>query len=370
MLFFSSHFCVSLQRIFNYKNCDLDMIINDYADEKMEIIQSYIMTVARYDFNVHEKRILTRIVEMTQAILQGKKLNQRYHINKDLFEMYDVQMPIAAVLTSDEVKHYDRIKNSLLKMTKKVFEYEDEEEWRAINLIIAPKIRKFDGLLKFKLHEDIYSALLNFTKGFKKFEILALFDFESVYAMRFYELFYNQRTPLTYSINELKLMFGIEKKYKNNADFLRYVIEAAKKELDEKSPYSFEYTPLKSGRKITAIRFYPIQHPQNVNEEFETERLKKQLTPGWTIERHILNYLKEHYMFSTPEIKNNIDLLENAQRKIPDLLMFLSEVKAKANRAGNPKGYLINALKKKLKIKAEKKAVAKDKDPMQMEFGF
>jgi len=43
-------------------------------------------------------------------------------------------------------------------------------------------------------------------------------------------------------------------------------------------------------------------------------------------------------------------LFEQAQKEIDDLLYFLSEVKAKANRANNPKGYLINALRKKMRI--------------------
>ena len=34
-------------------------------------IQSYIMTTAKYDFSVYEKRILYRIVEMAQGELQG-----------------------------------------------------------------------------------------------------------------------------------------------------------------------------------------------------------------------------------------------------------------------------------------------------------
>ena len=36
-------------------------------------IQSYIMTTAKYDFNVYEKRILYRLVELAQCELQGLK---------------------------------------------------------------------------------------------------------------------------------------------------------------------------------------------------------------------------------------------------------------------------------------------------------
>ncbi|MCY6341482.1 replication initiation protein, partial [Bacteroides fragilis] len=38
-----------------------------------DLIQSYIMTTAKYDFNVYEKRIIYRLVEMAQGELQGIK---------------------------------------------------------------------------------------------------------------------------------------------------------------------------------------------------------------------------------------------------------------------------------------------------------
>ena len=343
---------------------------DNYSNDKKEIIQSYILTTARYEFNVYEKRLLYRVVEMIQHMLQGLKLNQRYRINKQIFEFYEVEMPFKALLHDEDDTNHARIKDALRRMAEKRLEYEDEKVWKLIPLILVPEIVKHDSLIKFKLHEDVYDAFLNFSKGFKKYELKTAFQFESVYAMRFYEMFSNQKTPLIFSIDELKLMFGLEKKYTLNADFLRRVVDAAKIELDKKSPYSFDYHTLKKGKKIISIKFFPVQRPENIDEEFETARLKKQITPSFLIDRHIVEYLKEHYMFSPPEIKNNIDVFELAVKTIPDLLMFLSEVRANANRAKNPKGYLINALKTRLNIKktkknaptipASKKQIAKD----------
>ena len=339
------------------------MILDYTRDDRVDIIQSYIVTTARYDFNVYEKRILYRIVEMMQHLLQGVKLNARYQISKDLIDMYHVEMPISALLNGENDTNYGRTKDALVKMSRKTFQYEDNEEWRSIPLILLPKIRKYDSVVQFRLHEDIYDALMNFTKGFKKYELKTAFEFESVYAMRFYELFSNQRTPLAFSVEELKIMFGVEKKYKLTADFIRRVVVSAQQDLNEKSPFSFEFKPLKKGRKITGIKFYPVKIPENMNEDFETQRMKRQLSPAWSIEKSVLTYLKDFYLFSTPEIKNNILLFEQAQKEIPDLLMFLSEVKAKALRAGNPKGYLINALRKRLKISTKTKQNKKNGTP-------
>jgi len=330
---------------------------------KKEVIQSYIVTTAHYEFNVYEKRILYRIIEMTQDLLEGKKLNQKYRLDKLLIDLWEVHLPIQALLQGGDTNH-SRVKQALRKLARKFIMYEDDREWKEFPLIGYPVIEKYSGIVKFKIHEDVYNVLLDFSKGYKKYELMTAFGFNSVYAMRFYELFSKQKTPLIFSIADLKKMFGVEKKYKLNNDFMRKVVEAAKKELDEHSPYSFTYTPLKTGRMITSIKFYPYVIRENADAEFiqiQGEADKRRYGATFLIEKHALDYLREHYNFSNPELNNNIGLFEQASREIPDLHYFLSEIKAKASRANNPKGYVINALRKKMKIRPKpKKEVVKE----------
>jgi len=335
-----------------------------YPLAKKEVIQSYIVTTARYEFNVYEKRVLYRIIEMTQDLLEGKKLNQKYRLDKLLIDLWEVHLPITALLQNENDTHYSRIKEALRTLSRKFIQYEDDKVWKEFPLIGYPEIGKYTGIVKFKIHEDIYNALLDFSKGFKKYELKTAFEFNSVYAMRFYELFSKQRTPLIFSIIQLKKMFGVESKYKQINDFIRKVIEAAKKELDEKSPYSFTYTPLKTGRMITSIKFHPYVIRENADEEFiemQGDADKRKYGATWLIEKQVLDYLREQYNFSNPELNNNIGLFEQAQKTVPDLLFFLSEIKAKALRANNPKGYVINALRKKMNIRPKpKKEVVKE----------
>ena len=50
-----------------------------------------------------------------------------------------------------------------------------------------------------------------------------------------------------------------------NKDFIRRVIESAKSELDEKSPVTFTYTPLKDGKKFTRIIFFPVRQERSAS---------------------------------------------------------------------------------------------------------
>jgi hypothetical protein len=317
-------------------------------------MQSYIVTTARYDFSVYEKRIFYRIVEMMQTVLTGQKLNQKCRIDKQLFDLYEVEMPVSAVLINDEDTNHARIKEALLSMCKKTFQFEDDKVWRAISLIMMPTIRKYDCTITFRLHNYIYDALLNFSKGYKKYDLKMAMSFKSPYTMRMYELFSKQKTPLIYSVEQLKSMFGVEKKYQLVADFIRRVIEPAKRELDTKSPYSYEFELLKTGRKVTSIKFHPIYIAQNVDEETERTQLIKQLSPSSLLDQKLIAYLKDNFAFSQKEIKNNLPLFDKAQKVIPDLIFFLSTIKRPANDATNTQGYVVNALRKHMKIETPK----------------
>ena len=173
-------------------------------------------------------------------------------------------------------------------------------------------------------------------------------EFESVYSMRFYELLSGQREPLTYGIEDLKERFQISKKYRQINDFLKRVIEPAKKELDEKSPYSFTYQMNKTGRKFTSITFHPVYHPEHRDPELEQKDLQKKVSPAWELTRPVIQYLKYQFQFTTKEIQQNINLFISAQAELSDFIKFMSTVKARASRAKNPKGYLINSIKKEL----------------------
>jgi len=320
------------------------MLINN-----KDVIQSYILTTARYDFSVYEKRIMYRLVEMAQSDMEGKRLNKDYVINKTLFDDRIVTMPISAFLNGEKDKNYSRVKKALDDLESKVIYYEDDRIWKKLRIIQKPKVEKYQSTVTFEVQPEIWYAILKFSKGFRKFELVTAMQFESIYSMRFYELFSGQKTPITYSIENLKLMFGIEDKYKNRpADFIKRVVIIAKKELDKVSPYSFEYTLIKEGRKIVAIKFFPYLIPENRDEALETKQLKKQVSPNWTLDKMIIDYLKQNYYFDSKEINNNLDLFKKAQNKL-DLMLFLSEMRAKCDNKANPKGYLINAIKKQLK---------------------
>ena len=81
--------------------------------------------------------------------------------------------------------------------------------------------------------------------------------------MRFYELLSGQTKPLTYSIEELRKMLCLEKKFQPIPNLEKKVIDIAQRELDESSPYSFTWERQevssrgRNGKKVVGYTFYP-----------------------------------------------------------------------------------------------------------------
>lgn len=170
-----------------------------------------------------------------------------------------------------------------------------------IGIIEKPQFDYKRGWVRFEIQPEIYNAVLNFSKGFRKYELKTAMEFTSQYSMRFYELMSGQQTPLTYTIEDLKIMFGVQNKYKRSPNFIKWIVTPAKEELDAKSPYSFEYKILKDGRSFHALKLYPKYQPEHRDEELEKHELQKQVSLGWDLDRLIRNYLKQDLLLVSAE---------------------------------------------------------------------
>lgn len=344
----------------NLCKCDFFLSLNKISQmakikkDNRELVQSYLFTKAKYDFSVPEKRIFYKIIEMMQEYTQGKELNKKHFI-EPLVEGYNkITMPVRAFLKDAEDENYLEVKKALLSLNTKFFEYEDEKIWTPIRLIDRPKLHKVskNSYVTFEIHEITYNAFLDFSKGYRKYELKIAMNLNSVYAMRFYELFTEQEKPISYSISFLKERFKIEDKYNGrngkNA-FIDRVIKVAQKELDEKSPYTFNY---KTERGSDNILFIPVYQKEKADADLERKAIQKQTSLGWELTAEEQEILISRWKFTKEGIKNNIDLFRSAKVIVNLKDFILNEIDPKD--AKNPPAFLIGSLRKQIS-NAEKK---------------
>lgn len=309
--------------------------------ENREIIQSYIMTVAKYDFTVDEKRVLSHIIEFLQPLLEGKKLRGR--IEQNLFDDYCVEVPLSYFI--DDSCNYKRIKDAIIKLNDKKFEYEDENCWQIIRLIEMPKIEK--GVVKFCLSSKLVDVFLNFSKGYTKYMLDVSLSFSSVYTMRLYELLAGQQKEITFSIKRLKEMWQIDqmKAYERTNNFIQRVIIPAQKELKEKGTWGFDFKLIRQGRAYSKIQFTPIIYNQRISQEIiHADAIRRnQLSNFYDYEMR--KFLINICGFSSREMKNNFLTLKKFATIQGDMVLEkLKTIWERAKDARNPKGYMITSI--------------------------
>lgn len=310
-------------------------------------IQSYIFTTAKYDFNAYEKRIMYRLVELAQDELKGIMIRDNMHkIEPTLFGR-EITMPVADILRNEKDQNYTIAKKAFRSLAQKGVEYEDDKFWQYTAIISNPKIDKIKGSVVFTVLDDIWRCLLDFTKGYRKYELITAMQFKSVYSMRMYELMSGQKRPLEFTFEDLKQRFGVKDKYKLVGHFKTRVLDIAKKELDESSPYSFNYIEIKEGRKVVAFKFFPTFHPDKQDPELYEREKRSKLTARAQISREALDYLRYSFEFKAAEINKNKKTILEGEQKIPDFIGFLSSLVGPSRTAKNRIGYVINAIKKK-----------------------
>ena len=325
--------------------------------DNKDIFQSYILTVAKYDFSVYEKRILYRLVEMAQNNVP-QPLKDHMHPVEPTECGVNITMRVADILKDEDDKNYNKAKLAFKKLAEKGIEYEDSDTWLYTSIIEHPEIEKGTGIVKFHVYKPVWECILNFSSGYRKYELATAMSFKSVYSMRMYEFLSGQKKPIYQSFEDLKERFKLKGQYKIVSMFIERCLEPAKKELNENSPYSFDYEAKKvksrgrNGEKIIGFTFFPKFIHKNRDLKLEEKELNAKLgniTGRFgMLSKEVSDYLLYNLDIPQESINSNKTTFLQAQRLIPNLVDVLAEIGPKMRGKEKPVGYLIRALQGKM----------------------
>lgn len=324
------------------------------------VIQSRQITLARYKLSPSEKRILTHEMKICQYLLEGQPLvgniYEKVRIEKNLLGDIYVEIPFKE-LGADK-NRYTAVKNALWNLNKRSIEVVDDEHEAIVRLVEMPRlVKKGSGFVSFVIHSDLVKAFLDFSKGYSQYQLETSLSLSTTYAMRLYEMvsLNEDLSKLKFKIDTLRDKFQTGDKYKNNVDFIRNIIDTSKKELDEKSPWTFDYSTIKEGRRIEYIQFYPkyqaeLDEPGAALDRIESINDKALLF----LNADIRNFLLRNG-WEKQEIEAHKDLWLEFAKVFPDTAQDFITKKWKRVLelkdeflVDNPHGWLINAMTKEL----------------------
>ena len=107
-------------------------------------------------------------------------------------------------------------------------------------------------------HPDIIPYISEITERFTRYKLNDVKDFKCIYSLRLYELFaqFQGIESREITIDELRLLLDLDKKYLLYAEFKRCVIEKSINEINAHSNLTVKFNEQRKGRKVNAIQFF------------------------------------------------------------------------------------------------------------------
>jgi len=210
------------------------------------VYQSNKLIEASYSFTVLEQKLIRLLASM---------------ITKDDVDLKEYQFS-ATDLSKTLNIHKRNIYRELDSVTDKLMarfikmKNDDTEEFDKFHLIKTAKLR--NGILIMKIDEDMKDFYLKLN-WYTKYQLKNIMQFKSTYSFRLYELLkqYEGIGSRLITIENLRIGLDIEKEqYSKYSNLKQKVINVALNEINTKTDIVFDYEEIKTGRKITSIKFH------------------------------------------------------------------------------------------------------------------
>lgn len=324
----------------------------------MDIIQSTLLTDARFDLKRLELQILIIIIAAAQEDLKtilSNNIKDGRQMSDFVIPAYDNDIMVWFSLNDFPID-MNRNERLLLEASKslvtKTIQTHTEQGWMIEPFVSKVDYNRKDRNIIMTIRPSIWNKILDIRLGYTEYELFAALNLKSQYSVRFYMMAATDMKAREYSIEELKSRFNLQNKYSDITGFFSRVIYPAIRELDEAAPVTFEVKKKKKegSKEITSVVFIPKKNPRFRSEELEMKKLMHgRVQVGMALDREEMRFLCEKMNFTAQELNSNYGTFNKAKKVYGDgLLDAMSSIYEYMLRHsyGRNKGYFIKALQR------------------------
>ncbi|MES9850014.1 MAG: replication initiation protein [Candidatus Thiodiazotropha sp.] len=161
---------------------------------------------------------------------------------------------------NDVYKAFDHAAKRLPGRTLRVFDGQEGGRvisWLKPNTTAAELCPKGDGAFYLCFSDEVKTHLAGLSRCFTEYELQKIAPLSSCYSIRLYELFCQWRSTgkLVITLEDFRGRLGLEDKYSEFSDLKRRAIDAAVKELCEKSGLRITWEVKRRSNKVVGLVF-------------------------------------------------------------------------------------------------------------------
>lgn len=224
-----------------------------------------------YDLSLQEQKVILTLASMVQP--NDTEFKEYEFKIKDFIELLGIK---------DQSK-YTELPKITKELKKKVFDIEEGTDLIQVSWLGGVRYKRKEGILILSLDKGLKPYMLQLKELYTSYKLENILSLKSKYSIRIYEILKSNsyKKNITIELEDLKNMAGSKgKSYTVYQNLKNKVINVAQKELRLKTDISFDYEEIKTGRKVTSIKFNIKQNKTDKNEiaVTATETIKGQQT--------------------------------------------------------------------------------------------
>jgi plasmid replication initiation protein len=298
---------------------------------------------AKYSLSIEEQRIILVLASMVQPEDSEFKL-YKFSI-KDFLKLINVK----------DKKKYSEIPKITRKLVDKSLEIRYGNKILQTSWLSSVEYETGLGYVELEFSPKLKPFLLGLKEFYTTYKLDNVLNLKSKYSIRLYEVLKScqYKKVEIISVEDLKVLLGIDKKYLRFYDIKTKIIDKVKNELAKKTDIQFTYEEIKEGRITTKLKFYIISNKEltkpvtskllESNNEFENQYSEEDIC---LIKNRIEMLTKGNVTY-----KAIYTMLDNKGKKKVEY--YLDNYKKFKASKHNPTGFLIKAIMEEYDIPQE-----------------
>lgn len=229
-------------------------------NEEYSVTKSNNLIMSKYDLSLQEQKLILVLASMIEPNDKDFKI---YELGiKSFSELLELK-------NNDIYKQLDKITDSLL--TKRLY-IREKGGWTKFNWLSSAKYMNGEGKILMRFDPFLKPYLIGLNNFFTTYKLENILSLKSKYTIRIFEILKSNKfkSNVSIEIDEFKNLIGATKKtYELYGDFKRNILVKSQNEIKEKTDISFEFEEIKTGRRVTALKFYIKENKKNkkVNQD-------------------------------------------------------------------------------------------------------
>ena len=256
------------------------------------VVQSNKLIEAHYkqQYTVQEQRMVLWVIsEIHKEDYFGKKYEHK--------TIAISAQKYAELIGADIKDIYKRAQEIGDNLMQKVITIKTDAGWEMFHWVESMKYHKNTAIIEVLIAPAIIPYIVDLQEKFTEFRLENILYLRSSHAIKLYQLLaqykYKTNGEREMTINELKSILGInaEKGYVLFSNIKIKILEISKREINAKTDLIISYSTIKTGKKVTSIKFKITQKPtQELQAKKEFEEYILQLPSGNSIKTMFQNY--------------------------------------------------------------------------------